>query len=727
METLEEISINVNGKLVSKINFNLSKNLEELRFHLEKNIPNDLRFLKDGKILEKEKEKKIIIANIIDKSHSINLTQDYFEVFFDNKRITKKVNLTKYFSLSTLIQLYKNEFPEVFDIKCEPNVIIRIKQPFDDEDLQINDFLIDNSIYVFSTKRSSKNKITFKNNKFGYFLKINGNLTFEDIKWQNIEIFYTLLLNNEYDKYLNESKYEIRRKNTIEEYEKSKNTINFNPNKLEKLISDNNTNQNVIFDYLMILKKNKDTKFEENLKKYSFLFDARNLRKLDDRFNNKIFENYYDEKTNLTKFFENVINGYYDQYEDINAIISEIDYRDNIQIEIATPFINCFSKEKYINCPIPISDNNLLFHYLRVKFLQFLQNAFQFKVTFQTFCKILLQTINKMTTENDPKMKSKLLLEIICMISIYGFHAEEKELVLNYYSHTQRIQYDYYYYPMIFFSYIKNILFDYYRMIGNSNCLSTALIEYKMIINHNSEKPAELDIKNSIDYLIRNTIFIPFFSKNDWGITLPAFNISFINIDIFPIEKNNTYPDYSFLFFFIKYIISFIHEPIGHNLKIYESFNNNLQTPFDTPRIIENNKEKVYEGGFLMEDLLINSIKNLNIEHVLFLLNENNWALDHKNFLARLKEIKEPKLEKCISLIETGTMNKKLFCLFKINKKSIKNAIKNKTVLDTQYDSRFNNEIRTTSMEEKFRSNKEKIKEKDNGKIGRTYRTHSFY
>ena len=479
METLEEISINVNGKLFSKINFNLSKNLEELRFHLEKNIPNDLRFLKDGKILEKEKEKKIIIANIIDKSHSINLTQDYFEVFFDNKRITKKVNLAKYFSLSTLIQLYKNEFPEVFDIKCEPNFIIRIKQPFDDEDLQINDFLIDNSIYVFSTKRSSKNKITFKNNKFGYFLKINGNLTFEDIKWQNIEIFYTLLLNDEYDKYLNESKYEIRRKNTIEEYEKSKNTINFNPNKLEKLISDNNTNQNVIFDYLMILKKNKDTKFEENLKKYSFLFDARNLRKIDDRFNNKIFENYYDEKTNLTKFFENVINGYYDQYEDINAIISEIDYRDNIQIEIATPFINCFSKEKYINCPIPISDNNLLFHYLRVKFLQFLQNAFQFKVTFQTFCKILLQTINKMTTENDPKMKSKLLLEIICMISIYGFHAEEKELVLNYYSHTQRIQYDYYYYPMIFFSYIKNILFDYYRMIGNSNCLSTALIEYK--------------------------------------------------------------------------------------------------------------------------------------------------------------------------------------------------------------------------------------------------------
>ena len=440
-----------------------------------------------------------------------------------------------------------------------------------------------------------------------------------------------------------------------------------------------------------------------------------------------MFVNYFDEKTNLTKYFENVINGYYDQYGDINEIISETDYRNSIQKEISTPFINYFNKEQYINNPIPISDNNLLFHYLRVKFFQFLQNAFQFKVVFQTFCKILLQTIKKMTNENDPKLKSKLLLEIICMISIYGFHSEEKELVLNYYSHNQRIQYDYYYYPMIFFSYVKNILFDYYQMIGKSNCLFTSLIDYKKITNLKSEKLAELDIRNTIDYLLRNTIFIPFFSKEDWGITLPAFNISFINIDVFGIGKNNTYPDYSFLFFFTKYIISFLHEPIGHNLKIYEFFNNNFQTPFDTPRIIENKNEKVYEGGYLMEELIINSNENLNIEHVLFLLNENNWALDHKKFLEKFKEINEPKLENCMTLLETGNMTKKLFSLFIINKKSIENAIKNKTVLETQYKSRFNNEIGITSSQEKFRSNKEKIKEKEKGNIKRTCRTHSFY
>ena len=69
---------------------------------------------------------------------------------------------------------------------------------------------------------------------------------------------------------------------------------------------------------------------------------------------------------------------------------------------------------------------------------------------------------------------------------------------------------------MIFFCRVKNILFDYFRMIGNSNCMDTALEEYKAKINNNAKKPAKLDIQNSIDNLIRNTIFLPFFSKNDW-------------------------------------------------------------------------------------------------------------------------------------------------------------------------------------------------------------------
>ena len=335
--------------------------------------------------------------------------------------------------------------------------------------------------------------------------------------------------------------------------------------------------------------------------------------------------------------------------------------------------------------------------------------------------------INIMTEEKDKKSKKKLLLEILCMVCIYRFHSPELNMVTNFYSHNLDFEYDNLFHSFIFFNRVKNILFNYFRMVANSKCVSTALIEYKKIINYNSEKQAELDIKSSLDYLLRNTIFIPFFSSEEWGLTIPAFNLSFINIDIFCLQENykkeNKYPDYVFLFYFVKYIISFLHEPIGHNFKIYESYNNNL----DTPRIIENKIEKIYEGGYLMEALLINSIDKLNIEHVLFLLNENNWSLDHKTFLAKFKEIKEPNLENCIHLIESGKMLKELFYILKITRNSIENAIKNNIILDTQYSIGFDNE--TGVMELKLRSNKGSKNEqkKDKPRTKRVCRMKLYY
>ena len=238
-------------------------------------------------------------------------------------------------------------------------------------------------------------------------------------------------------------------------------------------------------------------------------------------------------------------------------------------------------------------------------------------------------------------------------------------------------------------------------------------------------------VKSSLEYLLKNTIFIPFFSTKEWGLTIPAFNLSFINIDIFCLQdsyrKENQYPDYVFLFYFVKYLISFLHEPIGHNFKIYESYNNNLDTPFNTPRIKENNTDNQYEGGYLMEALLINSVDKLNIEHVLFLLNENSWSLDHKIFLAKFKEIKKPNLENCIHLNESGKMLKELFSILKITRDSIENAIKNDVILDTQYSMGFDNE--TGVMELKLRSKKigEKEKRKEKSRTKRVCRIKSYY
>lgn len=731
MEKLEEIDIYVNKDKFCTMNLQLSNSIQELRSILEDYIPNNIKFMKEGRFLKNEEEKNINIKDIISNANSIYLKQEYFQVFLDDKALKREVNLFKKATLKTFMQLYKKELPKIIEIICEPNIIIEVAIGSIDENITINDILIGNCIYIFTQKKIIRSKNIFGTNINGNLFKKDGNIIFQEIKWENIEIFESLILNEKYDKFLSDSEFEIRRKTSIEEYKKLKKKDMLTKDVLENFISQNKTNDEAIFDYLMILKNSEDPQYEEQLKKYAFLIDIKRLRKLDDRFNNDKYKDYYDEKTNLISFLESVIDGDYDQYNYVDIVISEIDFRHSIQMEIETPFNGNFNKDKYINCPISISDNYLFFHYLRVKFFRFLQEAFENTDEFKSFCEILLKKIETMTLENNSKKKTKLLIEILCMIIIYGFHEKKNQLILNYYSKSQKIYLNYYYYPIILFQSIKDILFDYYYMIGNSKCLDTAIIEYKKVINSNSEKPAELNIKNSINYLLRNTIFLPFFSNNDfWGITIPALNLSFVNIDIFGLQQNYfNFPDYIFLFYFIKYIITLLHEPIGHNFKIYESYNTNLETPFDTPRKKEGEKEIAFEGGYLMEILLINSVEHINIEHVLFLLNENNWSLDHTTFLKKFKEIGDPKLENCMASIEQSEMIKRLFSLFKITKKSIERAIESKIELNTQYKMKFNNEVGVISFEEKFRAKKKDIKEKENdmNQRKRICLTHSLY
>ena len=158
---------------------------------------------------------------------------------------------------------------------------------------------------------------------------------------------------------------------------------------------------------------------------------------------------------------------------------------------------------------------------------------------------------------------------------------------------------------------------------------------------------------------------------------------------------------------------------MGHNFKIYESFEKKLETPFESPRIKD---EMSQEGGFLMEILLGNSVENLNIEHILYLLNENNWKLNHSVFLKNFKSIKEPVFGNCIYTIKSSKLMKKLFGIFAINKNSIQYAIKNKLILSTPISQKFKNELIVHS-EEKLRKNQPNKKENK----GRICLTHLYY
>ena len=105
-------------KFVMKTDIFLSESLQELRSQLEKTIPNELSFIKEGSSIKKEKEKELTIKDIIDKYNSIYLRQDYFVIFLDNEIIKKNVELFKHDSEKTLIHNYKEILPKIFYVKC---------------------------------------------------------------------------------------------------------------------------------------------------------------------------------------------------------------------------------------------------------------------------------------------------------------------------------------------------------------------------------------------------------------------------------------------------------------------------------------------------------------------------------------------------------------------------------------------------------------------------------
>ena len=216
----KEIIIYINKKKFINKNLSLIKNLEQLRIDLEKEIPNNIKFENDGKLLEQKEEKIFNISNILYNSNIINLSQDYFKIIIDDIVFKKKVDFFKNDSFQKIIEIYKNELPKCFMIKCESNLLIQINNYKFDDNLIINDVLKENSIFIFSLKKIKE--FASKNDSMNLFIKKNGNISFGNIKSKEIKkIIDSLELN---EKFISkESNYEIRRKESLKEYEIYKN------------------------------------------------------------------------------------------------------------------------------------------------------------------------------------------------------------------------------------------------------------------------------------------------------------------------------------------------------------------------------------------------------------------------------------------------------------------------------------------------------------------------
>ena len=283
MKEQKEILLYVNNNLFCKRKLQLGMKIEELRIMLEEQIPNQLYFLNKGieeKFLNQEEEEILCVEDIINESNIIYLHQESFKIHIDNAIFTKEEPLFKTDDIQNFFECYRKELPENFFIKCQPNLLIEIKKNYKEYNLQIDNILEDNSIYIFSMK--NKKAIVsqiWKNNSICCLEKIKGNISFSNIQFDKIRIFDKFISDNEFENNVDESNYEKRRRDSLREYEIYK-KINQDQDeeKIKNIISNNNTNEKAIFDYLIILKKNKNPNFQQELQNYAYLLHIDQLK-----------------------------------------------------------------------------------------------------------------------------------------------------------------------------------------------------------------------------------------------------------------------------------------------------------------------------------------------------------------------------------------------------------------------------------------------------------------
>ena len=338
-----KVNIYISKEEILKKSILLSQTLRELRMELEKEIPNQIYFLKEGQLISIESEKSLFIKDILNERNSIYLLQEYIQFFIDDKNSGIEVNLFKKNPFKNYIKFYEEVLPTNFMIKCDSNLFIQINKNSIDYSILIEDILIENSINVFSFNNAKKLILKFisQNDDLGSFYKKDGNIIFNYIDFKRMKILDSLSLYDKYANFVNEynDDIEARIKSEVEEKKEYKQRSP-NEEKLEKIIY----------------------KSPKNIQEHK------------------------DEKSNLINFLESVINGNYDGYNEVNLIIEDFFYIDNNQKDII--------KDTYINVPIFLNDNNIFFYYLRIKFYQCLRGSFgNYPNKFINFCKILVDKI----------------------------------------------------------------------------------------------------------------------------------------------------------------------------------------------------------------------------------------------------------------------------------------------------------------------------------------------
>ena len=421
----------------------------------------------------------------------------------------------------------------------------------------------------------------------------------------------------------------------LNEYTKNKNYEN-----LLKALELDNTNLSVLFAYLSYLKTNDGKKYSDELKKYKFYLDNDLCSKLEIK-----YINHKEDVLNLLDSIQNIIpdNLKCSEIQDILKKALAIYYpKEDKEI------LDQREEKRLNNLPLNDIENNVIF-YLNLKIIfgrhlhtyadfQFddipnISEIKYFKISI-SYLKIYSEILKYYLLKNN----KILVFELVNLLNLCDYNYRDIPSLsrLNYYLSDMKLDDDKIKklsgnlfdalievrgdelsivkeymknYEKLFFEILENIL--------QSNCIKELIKSLKK-----NQDNINISInKDYINYVKKNTYFTPFFNKEVFGLTITLSGTIFINNEF---RSASLSAEESKLYNFCIWIVTGIHEAIGHFLKDYFYYLSKFIISEESSSSYEGSNENT-DDGFLVENILFPKMKKLYLSDILYILNMNNW------------------------------------------------------------------------------------------------------
>ena len=476
-------------------------------------------------------------------------------------------------------------------------------------------------------------------------------------------------------------------KSFLEQYIKTNNYSD-----LKKALELDNTNSLILFEYLNYLKKKDENLFNQEVKGYKFYLDKESCSKLN--------ITYIDHKKDFMELIKSIQNVDTNKTFDLQVVKKAL---KQCYPEEDKEIMEAKNEKRINNLPLNNLDDDILFYLsLKVEFCKHLYLLVNFETekdsesgflhTGISYIKIYTFIIQIYLQKNDRNS----VYSLIQILNLKDYFYKEAEIFerlfyflnqtgidLNFVKNNSEILYAELrknsYLKRVGDDSFKELYFQIIEQILKSNCIQQLVSELKF---HHKDTKGIISIDDYyIKYIKDNLLFFPFFSRNNYGLTVTLNGKILINNVYKEVETISA--DEIHLYNFCIWIITGIHEIVGHFLKDYYYYMTGFKISESSPIKLgtssngeDEEEEEEEEGGDLVEQILFKNISLLYLSDVIYILNVNNWNKSLVNFSAYFssdnrKEIISKEKIGSINQFDLNEQTIKLLSFFNINEKDL--------------------------------------------------------